>query len=102
AIDGTGRGEGVRKRTTVRRRELIVLLGGTMVAPHALHAQQKPTPVIGYLTGRSSGEAASIVAAFNQGLSETGHLEGQNVTIEYRWAEGHYERLPAMAADLVD
>jgi len=58
-------------------------------------------PVIGYFTGRWPGEAVSIVAAFNQGLSETGHVEGQNVTIEYRWAEGRYDRLPALAADLV-
>src|SRR5260370_17658396 len=72
-----------------------------MVSPRALCAQQKPMPVIGYFTGRWPGEAVSIVAAFNQGLSETGHVEGQNVTIEYRWAEGRYDRLPALAADLV-
>src|SRR5689334_16498633 len=72
-----------------------------MTAPHTSHAQQKPTPVIGFLGSASPGPNASNVAAFRQGLSETGWVEGQNVAIEYRWAEGHYDRLPAFAADLV-
>ena len=58
-------------------------------------------PVVGFLSGRSPGEAASAVDAFRQGLGEFGYIEGQNVTIEYRWAEGHYDRLPALAAELV-
>jgi len=83
----------------MRRRELLLLLGGAMTAPRALRAQQKATPVIGLLG--SIGPIAPQVAAFLQGLSQTGYVEGQNVTIEYRWAEGSYDRLPALAADLV-
>jgi putative ABC transport system substrate-binding protein len=84
----------------MRRRELL-LLGGMMTAGRALRAQQKATPVIGYLHSSSPSPAAPFVAAFRQGLSETGYVEGQNVAIEYRWAEGRYDRLPALVADLV-
>jgi putative ABC transport system substrate-binding protein len=84
----------------MRRRDLIALLGAITV-PLAGRAQQKPMPVIGFLSGVSSGPYAPFVAAFRQGLSETGFLEGQNLTIEFRWAEGSYDRLPALAADLV-
>ena len=78
------------------------MLGATAIAwPLTTGAQQKAMPVIGALFSGSPGPAASIVAAIRQGLSETGYVEGQNLTIEYRWAEGHYDRLPAFSADLV-
>ena len=90
-----------RRGDRMRRRELMLLLGGAMTAARALRAQQKAMPVIGYLSSASPGPAAPYVAAFRQGLSETGYVEGQNLAIEYRWAEGSYDRLPALAADLV-
>jgi putative ABC transport system substrate-binding protein len=86
----------------MRRRELMLLLAGAMTAARALRAQQKAMPVIGFLGSMSpGGQVAPFVTAFLQGLSEIGYVEGQNVTIEWRWAEGHYDRLPALAADLV-
>jgi putative ABC transport system substrate-binding protein len=85
----------------MRRREFVLLLGGAMTAARALHAQQKAMPVIGFLSAASPGPYAPFVAAFHQGLSETGHVEGQNLAIGYRWAKGRYDRLPALAADLV-
>jgi putative tryptophan/tyrosine transport system substrate-binding protein len=86
----------------MRRRELMLFLGGAMTTARALPAQQKSIPVIGYLSSGSPGPNAIYLAAFHKGLSETGYVEGQNLAIEYRWAEGHYDRLPELAADLVD
>src|SRR5215469_3652831 len=83
----------------MNRRELMLVLGGAITAASPLHAQQKAMPVIGYLNTSSSGPP--LVAAFKQGLSETGYVEGHNVAIEYYSADGHYDRLPALAADLV-
>src|ERR1700680_5154574 len=83
----------------MRRRELL-LLGGAMTAARALRAQQRAIPVIGFLSG-TSPPTEPLMAAFRQGLSQSGYVEGQNVVIEYRWAEGHYDRLPALVADLV-
>jgi putative ABC transport system substrate-binding protein len=86
----------------LRRREFITLLGGGAISlPQVARAQQPVMPVVGFLNGASPGGYAPMVAAFRQGLKESGIVEGQNVTIEYRWAEGRMDRLPAMAADLV-
>jgi len=86
----------------MRRRDFLRVLGGTAVAwPFDARAQQKAMPVIGFLNSEAPGPFAHLVAAFHQGLGETGYVEGQNLAVEYRWAEGHDDRLPALAADLV-
>jgi putative tryptophan/tyrosine transport system substrate-binding protein len=86
----------------LRRDFLGVVSGAVAALPLAVRAQQPAMPVIGYLTSRSAGETAALVAAFRKGLGEAGYVEGQNITVEYRWGEGQYDRLPALAADLVE
>ena len=86
----------------MRRREFIAFVGSTAVArPLAARAQQPAMPVIGFLSSASPGPFSPLLAAFLAALREAGYFEGSNVVIEYRWAEGQYDRLPAMAADLV-
>jgi putative ABC transport system substrate-binding protein len=87
----------------MRRREFITLVGGGAAAwPLAARAQQRSMSTIGFVSSRAPGESAGVVAAFRRGLSEAGFVEDQNLTIAFRWAEGHYDRLPALAAELVN
>ena len=85
----------------IRRRELVGALGAAAAWPVAARAQQPAMPVVGFLGGPSAAPYARYVAAVHQGLKEVGYVEHQNVAMEYRWADGQYDRLPAMASDLV-
>ena len=86
----------------MRRRQFVTILGGTAAAwLRPASAQQKTMPVMGFLSSRSPSEAATVVAAFHHGLGKTGYVERQNLVIEYRWAKGRFDLLPALAADLV-
>jgi putative ABC transport system substrate-binding protein len=85
----------------MRRREFISLIGSVAALPFAAYAQQASNPVIGFLSSRSPNESETLVAGFRQGLAEAGYVEGQNVQLAFRWAEGRYDRLPELAAELV-
>ena len=85
----------------MKRRTFITLVGGTAASPLAARAQQPATPIVGFLSSRSPEEAAVHTAAFRQGLREAGYVEGQNIAIAFRWAEGDYDRLPTLAKELV-
>ena len=85
----------------MRRRDFIKVVGSVVAWPLVAQAQQSATPLIGFLSSRSPDKSKFVLAAFRKGLSEAGFTEGTNVTVEYRWALGEYQKLPALAADLV-
>src|SRR5262249_20764948 len=90
-----------RMAIRIRRREFIGALGGAVAWPLAVRAQQAVMPVIGFLSSPALADRACYLPAFRQGVRETGYVEGQNVVIEYRWAQDQYDRLPDLVADLV-
>jgi putative ABC transport system substrate-binding protein len=85
----------------MRRRELITILGGAATVWPFVTFAQPAVPIIGFLSSRSPADTTTLVAAFRNGLGEAGYIEGKNITVEYRWADGQYDRLPALVADLV-
>src|SRR5690349_7601506 len=85
----------------MRRRQFLALVGAAAVWPTLASGQQPALPVIGFMSGRSPDDSKHLLAAFHQGLGDAGFVEGKNVAVEYRWASGQYDRLPALAADLV-
>jgi putative tryptophan/tyrosine transport system substrate-binding protein len=85
----------------ISRRDFVLLLSSSITAPGALRAQQKAMPVIGYLSSQSAEVLAPILPAFREGLKEAGYVEGRNVAMEFAWAAGQYDKLPALAEDLV-
>ena len=85
----------------MKRREFITLIGSTALSPFAARAQQPSTPVIGFVSGGSPDTFNYLVSAFREGLAQTGYVEGRNLAVEFRWAEGHYDRLPGLVADLI-
>jgi putative ABC transport system substrate-binding protein len=85
----------------MRRREIITLVGSAVAWRSAVRAQQQAMPVVGLLSANMQSVSDNLVAAFRKGLADSGYVEGRNVTVEYRWAEGKYDRLPALASELV-
>src|SRR5262245_47872845 len=86
----------------MRRRDFVAFIGPLLVWTSAAHGQKRSSFEIGFLSSRSASESASVIAEFHEGLKQSGYVEGRNVTIHYRWAEGDYDRLPTLAADLVN